>query len=455
MPTYGLTTDGLIIKTLNIIREEFNQRWKDAFGTSIRLDDRSFFGQSTGIISEVAALIWELLEAVNSSQDPDKATGAALDALCTLTGTLRPPATNSVVTLTLTGTPTSTTVPEGSIVTTDSTLVSFETTEDATIDVLDAWVASTSYAVDDRVTNGDNAYQCTVAGTADSSGGPTTEEESITDGGVTWTFLGNGTGAVDVLAQATETGPVVASARDLVSISSAIPGWDSVINLLDATLGRDVATDEELRQLREAELSGAGNTPIDALRADLLEVDLVEAVTVFVNNTDTTDVDGMPPHSVEAMVRGPESPDADFDQSIFDALLANVAAGIKTHGTITGTATDSQNTSHTMKFSRPTNVPIYVILDVIVDEDDFPTDGADLIKTAITDWGDAQLTGKDAVASAITAQAFTIDGVLDVSSVKIGIAPAPTLSTTIAISLRELATYDSSRITVNVTTGTP
>lgn len=507
---YGLTTDGLIIKTLNIIREELNQRWKDAFGVSIKLDDRSFFGQSTGIISEVAALIWELLEAVNSSQDPDKATGAALDALCTLTGTTRPPATYSTVTLTLTGTPTTTTVPEGSIVTTDSTLIEFETTEEVTLGVLDAWVASTSYVVDDRVTNGGNAYQCTVAGTAAGSGGPTTEDEEITDGSVTWTFLGNGTGAIDVVSRATETGPTVAAARDLISIGSAIAGWDSVINLLDATPGRDVATDEELRLLREAEIASPGNTPIDALRGDLLNVDDVAAVTIFVNNTDATDSDGLPPHSVEAMVRyiTEDTPPAEFDQSIWDALLANVAAGIVTYGTVIGTATDSQLTEHTMKFSRPENKLIYVRLGVTYDEDEYADDGDDLIAQAIVDFGDEQLTGKDAVPSSIIGAAHSIDGVLAVNYVAISDAAIATPTTwvaltayvsgdtvinagrvyrcttggtsaasggpsaagtgiadgsvvwahlgeTIAISLRQLAVFDTSRIVVVSSTGTP
>jgi hypothetical protein len=108
-----------------------------------------------------------------------------------------------------------------------------------------------------------------------------------------------------------------------------------------------------------------------------------------------------------------------------------------------------------MKFSKPTEVPIYIIVNVTVDADEYPEDGDDLIKQAIVDWGDVQATGKNAVASVITAQAFTVDGVLDVTSVLLGTAPAPGTSVTVPIALRELATYDTSRITVNVVTGTP
>lgn len=454
MAIYGLTTDGLIIKPLNTIREELVQRLRDAFGASIRLDDRSIFGQISGIVSELAALVWEQLEVVNSSQDPDKAVGAALDALCTLTGTSRPAATYSAVVLTLTGTPT-TLVPTGSKAKTVSTGSVFQTTQDATITALSAWTAGFVYALGDRVTNSGNAYECITAGTSAGAGGPTTTATDITDNTVHWTYLGAGTGAVDALSRASVTGVITAYARDLSIIDSIIAGWDSVVNLLDATPGRDVATDEELRLLREAELSSSGNTPIDALRADILQVPYVNSVTVFVNNTDSTDVDGVPPHSVEVMVRGPASPDATFDQSIWNALLASVAAGIRTYGSIIGTATDSQGTVHTMKFSRPEEMPIYAILDVVVSSRDFPTNGGTLIKEAIVTWGDLQATGKDAVSSSLIARAFEVDGVLDVTSVKIGLSPGPTLSTTIPISLRQLATYDTSRITVNVTYGTP
>lgn len=508
MATFGLTTDGLIIKTLNVIRDELNTRLRDAFGTSIKLDDRAIFGQIVGILSEVAALIWELSEAVNSSQDPDKATGVSLDALCALTGTTRPPATYSTVTLTLTGTPTTTTVPSGSIVTTASTSVSFQTISDATLATVSAWVGSASYVLDDRVTNGGNIYQCTIAGTAASSGGPTTEDVAITDGTVTWTFVGNGTGAVDADARASDTGPTVAAARDLNTIGSQIFGWDSVINLLDATQGRDVATDDELRQLREAELAAPGNTPIDALRGDLLDVSSdVLSVTVFVNNTDATNSDGMPPHSVECLVRSTDPTPAGFDQSIWDALLANVAAGIATYGSVPGTATDSQGTLHAMRFSRPTEFNIYAYLNVSYDADKYATDGDDLIKTAIVDWGDAQLTGKDVVPSALVAQAFSVDGVLTVNYVAVSETPIATpvawtgttvyvsgntvlskgrvyrcttggtsgssgpsdtgsgitdgsvtwehLGETLAISLRQLAVYDSSRIAVVSAAGVP
>ena len=49
-----------------------------------------------------------------------------------------------------------------------------------------AWAASTDYDLRTFVVNGSNLYECTMAGTSASSGGPSGTETSITDGTVVW-----------------------------------------------------------------------------------------------------------------------------------------------------------------------------------------------------------------------------------------------------------------------------
>lgn len=452
--TYGLTSTGFTPKPMFQIRADINAALQGVFGASIDLGDTSVFGQTVGIFSESLSSLWLLAQQVNSSQDPDAATGASLDAVSALTGTDRPAATPSTTTLTLFGTA-ATVVDAGNVVNTESTGEGFATSVAATIAALTTWAGTTAYAVDDRVTNGGNAYQCITAGTSAGSGGPTTTAADITDGTVHWMFIGVGTAAVDVAAASVNTGPIAAVAGDLTVIATPVVGWTSVTNLADATKGRDVAEDPELRTLREEELSGDGQSPADAIRAALLKIAGVTSATVFVNDTDTTDTDGRPPHSVECLVRTTWLAGDPSDQLIFDAVFQNVAAGIASTGTTSGTSTDSQGTAHTVYFSRPTEVPIYIIVNAIVDPTAFPSDGAAEIQSAIATWGAAQAAGKDVVASAIAAQAFSVDGVLDVYSCLIGTAPSPSSSTTIAIDLTHIATYSTLNITVNVSNGTP
>lgn len=54
------------------------------------------------------------------------------------------------------------------------------------------WIASNVTAVGQFCTNGGNTYQCTAAGTTAASGGPTGTGTSITDGSVTWKYIGAG-----------------------------------------------------------------------------------------------------------------------------------------------------------------------------------------------------------------------------------------------------------------------
>lgn len=444
---FGLTVTGLSLMSLAEIRDDINARIWAALGATLDLTDRSAEGQIIGIIAERFALIWELAESVNSSLDPDKAVGAALDALCLLTGTFRAGATSSTVTLTLTGTAAAV-IPAASGARIPSG-ARFDTSAPATLVAVTAWAASTVYTIGLRRNNSGKVYVCTIAGTSAASGGPTTTATAIVDGTVTWRYVGAGTAAADVIATATNTGPTIANSGTINEIATPVGGWSSVINLLDADVGSALELDERLRIRRNIELAEPGTGPADAIRSALLQTAGVTAATIFVNNTDAVNVDGLPPHSIEALVTG------GLDQDIRDTLFANVAAGIATYGSTYGTVVDSQGTSQLIVFTRPTLINIYATLTIIKDPLTYPVDGDAQIEAAIVAWGDVQATGKDVVAAALVAQAFTVVGVLDVPTCFIGNAPAPGIGLTLGISLRQRAVYDTSRITVTASSGVP
>lgn len=442
MATYGLTLLGLVIKSLPVIRAEIDAAIQARLG-NVPLGDRTLLGIYDGVFADRESSLWQLLQVLDSCLNPDKATGKSLDAICLLTGTLRPQASFSSATLILGGDP-ATLVPATTQIKTASTAVVFGTTTDVTLALAPVWTVSTVYNIGDivysNIVGTDSLYICLL-----SVSGSTPPNAD----GTHWLQVGNGTAFSLVNALALLTGPSEAAAGDLTSIVSGITGWDTAYNQSDAQIGRNIATDEELRLLREAELASPGTSPVDAIRSDLLELANVTTVTVFENTDDTTNVDGMPPHSVEALVEG------GADQDIFDRLLASVAAGIATTGTVTGASFDSTEISHVMKFSRPTSVPIYADIAVIYDVRLFPVDGFAQIQTAITDAGNALGAGYNAVSSAVVAACFTIAGVLDVSHAFIGLAPAPTLSTTIPIGTRFLSSWAEIRITGTATPGTP
>ncbi len=451
---YGLTEEGFVVKPLETVLAEIQSDWRSKFEDSADLDPQSPDGQLITIITTLVSAIWDLLEALNAQFDPDQASGANLVALCALTGTVPLPATPSTVTATLTGTP-ATVVAAGKVASVEDTGARFATTAEATITAVDPWAGATVYAVGERSTNGSSparVYQVTeITGGGESagSGGPTGTGTAIVDNEVTWRYLGDGTGAVDVEAEAEEVGPTVCVSGTLTVIENPVAGWTSVNNVLDAELGRAEETDAELRARRELELRASGNAALDAIRSDVLQVEEVTSCVVFENATDTTNGDGMPPHSIEVLVEGGE------DQAIADAIWATKAAGIATYGSETVEVADSAGGTHDVNFTRPDLIDIYVEITVLVDGSAgslWPTDGEDQLKAAIVAFGEGLGIGRDVTASAVGAQAFQVPGMLDATPVYIDDAPSPGSSATIAIGQRERSAWDTSRIEVIVTT---
>lgn len=409
----GLDSTGLTIELISDIRASIEADLRAAFGASLPLGDKTLLGHIVGIIAEHLGLIWERLEQVYSSQDPDKATGAALDALAALTGTLRLAAIPSTVTLTLCGDPT-TVITSGALVATASTGVQFQTSATATLIALADWAATSSYVVGDRVTNTSRCYQCITAGTSAGSGGPTTTADDITDGSVHWRYIGEGTAVDDIAATSVDNGPITAIAEDLTVIQTPVFGWNSARNLADAVLGRDIQSDQGLRVLREAELSGNGASTADAIRAAILKLDSVTSCSVIVNNTDMTDGQGRPPHSFECLVLG------GVDQDIINTIGQDMPAGIQTYGTSSGTYVDSQGNSNTINFSHPTNVPIYLQVVLTYNANKYPADGDTEVKSAIdTTAQETYVIDLDVDPSFIGAQAFQVPGLLGVQEVDV------------------------------------
>lgn len=445
---WGVSSEGFNQPSLDEIKTELEDAFKAAFGESIDINPQSNFGQLIGILAEREADLWALGQAVWSAFTPDGATGVSLDELCGITGTIREPATPSTVTITATGT-NATVLPVGRVVSVASIGTRFVTLAEGTLASLTAWAPSTAYTVGARRSNASRSYVCTVGGTSAGSGGPTTTASAITDGTVTWRYMGEGTAAVDIACESEDTGPKTATSGTLTVIETPVSGWSSVINLLDATLGTNLETDAALRLRREAELRATGNASLEAIRADVLQVEDVISCTVFENPDDATDGDGLPPHSIEVLARG------GTDAAVAAAIFGTVAAGIQTYGTTTETVTDSQGIDHDISFTRPSEQTVYVTINLTIDEDVYPADGDDQVKAAIVAWGDAQDTGRDVVSSVISAQAISnVPGILD-STALIKLTPGPTLTTTIVITSRQLAVYDTSRISVVTTPGTP
>lgn len=460
----GLSSSGFVVKTLADIKSEIESTIRGDFGAGARLVI-SVFENLIGVFSDRIAELWDGLQAAFSAMDPDKAQDAAQDALCAITGTVREAAAPTIVTVSCTGTP-ATSLTTGRVVSIVTTGVRFTSTEDATILAVNAWVHTTAYAVGARfyATSAGitRVYEVTSPGTSAVGAGaaPFLEVADILDGSCVIDYIGRGTGAVDVEFEAEDTGAIPAPARTLTVIETSVNGWDSAMNLDgESDLGRDDETNVELRIRREEELASGGiNT--DAIRAAILDVDGVTQCYVFSNTTNATDGDGVPAHAIEVVALGGAA--ADIREALWDAC----GGLVQTHGSTSGTITDTQGFTQTVKFSRPTEVRVYVIANVTRDTSTFPATGEADIKAALVAFADLQRFGKNCVSHALKAQLFPvidsdgiavsgITGVLEIPTLYINTTPAPAIETTIAISTRQIFTIDTVDVTVNLSAGTP
>jgi uncharacterized phage protein gp47/JayE len=485
---FGLTDAGFELKRLADIKAEIESKLRAELGSAINLLPESVFGQLVSIFSERESLVWELAEDVYNSAYPDTASGASLDNVVALTGITRQGATKSkVLGVRLFGTA-GTLVPATTGLSVDGNpTAKFETdaavtlvagTDEVQNIAFDAvptagtwrlnWrgVDTSSLAFNANAAAIQAALQAlpfgsgiTVSGTygggfvvtfAGASGKQeqpliVVDSNTLVNGvtpvviTITETTPGVNQGVVDVTA--IDTGPTQANAGTLTVIDTPVSGLNSVINLVDAVPGRNVETDAELRLRRARTLQVAGKATVDAIRSALLDLEGVTDVIVFENDTEIDDPDGRPPKSFEAIVNGGE------DQEIFDKIWDTKPAGIRTVGSEVGTITDSQGQTHQVKFSRPTDVNIWLEVDLSVNSE-FPVNGLAASEQALVDMGNSFGIGKDVIVYPKLICALNdIPGIEDVA-IRIGTSASPTLDDNIQIDPNEISKFDTVRTTV-------
>ena len=217
-------------------------------------------------------------------------------------------------------------------------------------------------------------------------------------------------------------------------------------NSNDAVVGREIEEDPAFRLRREELLRATGAGTVEAIRSSLRALDDVVQVSVIENVELTTSVEGLPGKSFEAIVQGGD------DQEIADEIWRVKPAGIETHGTESEIVEDSQGIDHTINYSRPDDIPIYIEVTVKIDPDLYPIDGDDQVKAILVSKGLEQGVGEDVIALQFKCEPLEISGVIDVTVFLIDDVTPPVSSANIALDYNELATLDSSDIDVTTIT---
>ncbi|MGA4909485.1 baseplate J/gp47 family protein [Klebsiella sp. G23-653] len=302
LDTLGLsatvTAEGISAPDYQTVLDTITGYFQQIYGSDAYLDPDSKDGQMVALVALAIHDANNTAISVYRSFSPATALGDALTSNVKINGITRRAATNSTVDLLLTGT-VGTTITNGSVRDTNSVI----------------W----------------NLPATVVIGTD---------------------------GTVVATATCTNSGAVAAVAGSVNGINTPTRGWASVTNPLAATVGIAAETDDELRVRQSQSVALASLTPFDAVDGAIANVEGVTRHKLFENDTDTTDANGLPAHSISAIVEGGDATE------IANTIRSTKGQGVSTYGTTAVIVTDKYGNPYTIRFSRPVDVPIYVSITI-------------------------------------------------------------------------------------------
>lgn len=366
--------------------------YKQIFGNDVYIGEDSQDYELLSLFAKAMDDCSALMMDVYNARNPNWASGAALDALLPLAGIRRNAATYSKVSLGLTGLA-------------GSTLAAGMLIRDA---------QGYSWRTDAPVT-----------------------------------FGSGGTATVD--ATCTEAGAILASAGTITIIETPTATWYTATNAADAIPGLDVETDASVRVRRSASVSLSGRSTIESLHAALINLDGVEHVSVLENTTDSTDENGLPAHSICALVSGGESSD------IAATIFRKKAPGIGTYGSSAVTHRDEYGRNNVVRFSRPNEVTATITISVKALAGWGGSYMQDAIREAIEAYVQSVGIGESLIVSALWGVAFQASTgsvpAFSITSISASCTGQSATTDTLEAAYNTKFVTDAAHITINVTGG--
>lgn len=329
---FGSTSTGFVPRQLKDIMRAINEDL--AIIVDPRTGDKPFQNASDDtILQQIVAIFAEEVSFTENAaheafymRDPLTATGAGESHLVQLNGIIRHPGSRTIIPVTLTGSP-------GALIPADSRIGHADGLTEYAINV-DAVIPLSG--------------ECVVSATC------------------------------------TKDGPYDPEADTVVTILTPASGWNSATNGITSSVGKLEETDEELRRRQQLATNATSYRQIEAIRAAVANVAGVTFVRAYQNRTLIADERGIPGKTLACVVVGGD------DQLVANAIIMRTPLGIGYSGSTCVTFYDDQAISTAVQFSRPTERPIYVRVNISVVIDEgiqiFPSDGIQRIKDAIIDF---------------------------------------------------------------------
>lgn len=407
MDEYGVTEKGFSIKRLDEILEELHTDLSEGFGFNTRMDPQSFLNVLIMTFGGLISELWEVAQDSYYAKYPSTAEGVSLDNAVQYGGIRRSPNKYSYYTLHCTGDD-GTTVRQGTTVATNTApqrkLVAVNEFEIARDSFNRASIRVAAPAAGEIYSLSINGVQFSYTSVSDDelqiiqglcavlnpdgykvrvNENDITleiEDEIVSRSGVLVLSDNLTTASITVLADfaTVDYGKLIFPNGTITVMVTNISGFDMVENLIVPTYGRIQETDIELRHSYLAKSAIRSTRMIDSICSQLINnISNVESATGYENDTDYTDSEGRPPHSVEIIVDGGD------ETEIAGIILDKKAAGIQTFGEITVNVVTEYGDSVPISFNRPEYIYVWMKVTLDADRSYLPTNYANLTVDSI------------------------------------------------------------------------
>ncbi len=446
----GVTDNGFVPKQLSSIINDITTtaNTEQYFGEKFPTSPQSAFGILTGVIAGSGLIsLWNLADAVAKQQNVMTASGIYLDYLARIAGIFRFKASGSSGYLLFTGK--QATVIEAAFPVEDNLKRMVLTQDKITLTRANCYTSTfTASNVQDNTdyiiiaeglpysyNSGDSATKETIAqglgALLDTSPyvTATVDGENVTltfksrNNALTTTNSDNITlvsvGAL-VISGAVETGALDFPSNTITTLVVNNLNIFSVTNPFPFEEGRERETDEEIRARILKEDATGGNATYAAIVAALSNVTGVTSVFIDENETMKTNAKGVPAKSYAVYVTGGS------DDDIANVIFHTKPCGIYTYGAITKILKDANGNEKAVSFSRNTEEFAWLKINYTINsEEEFPSNGEDLLKQAVVEYGDTLEAGEDFVPSKFYGAAYSIKGIF-VSDIEIATTSSAT-----------------------------
>ena len=265
------------------------------------------------------------------------------------------------------------------------------------------------------------------------------------------------TGSITAEFQNIATGPIPCAAGTLTQVYQAVPGWDTITNAADGTLGSDVESraDFEYRRKNSVALNSTG-TPqaiyaeVFAL-ADVLDVYVKDNPTGAAVNTGSTNYP-IAAHSVYVAVVG------GTDADVAAAIWRKKDLGCDTNGNASAVVVDPSGysypqPSYTIKFQRPASLAVKFAVQ-LVNDPSLPSNIVTLVKNAIiARFNGADGTSRERIGATILASRYygaVVPVASNVSLISVLIGTSSPTLTQINVGIDQRPTVSAADITVTL-----